>query len=175
MYSSPFLGTMVYSASPGQQWGHQLLIWGMESLLLVCVVCLIVTVGLVIAHQMGRKKRRIAPFQSRDRLLSAQLYEEFSRSNSFSPDEVAAAWKTVTEALDIDPVLLRPSDRFATDFESFKVPMGESELTELEFTLTWAGKRAKLACSWEKIQTVGDAAQFLCACEQVAKGTDPLT
>jgi len=175
MYSSPFLGAMVYSASHGQQWRHQLLIWGMQSLLVVCVVCLIVVFGLVIAHQMGRNRRRLAPFRSRDRILSAQLYEKFSRSNSFSPDEVADAWKKVAGALEIDPALLRPSDRFATDFESFRVPFGESELTELEFTLTWAGKRAKLACSWEKIQTVGDAVQFLCACEHVAKGTHPIT
>lgn len=160
---------MVYSATLSQQRHHELLILGMECLVVVCVVCLIVAVGLVIAHQMGRNKRRLAPFQSRDQLLSAQLYEEFSRSKSFSPDEVAAAWKTVAEALDIDPALLRPCDRFATDFESFKVPLGESELTELEFALTWAGKRAKLACSWEKIQTIGDAVQFLCACGQATR------
>jgi len=143
-------------------------------MLVACVICLVVAIGLVFAHQAGHNNRRLVPFEARDRLQSARMYEEFSRSNSFSLDDVAAAWKKVADALDIDPALLRPSDRFDTDFKSFKVPLGESELTELKFALMWAGKCARMEWSLEKTQTVGDAVTFLCACEQAERGEGSL-
>lgn len=168
------LQAMIYSGSLTQQWRHQWAIWFMETLLIVCVICLIVAIGLVFAHQLGHKKRRLAPFVARDRLQSAQMYEAFSRTSEFSSDEICAAWKKVADALEIDPALLRPDDRFDTDFESFKVPLGESELTELEFTLTWAGKRAKTKWSPESTKTVGDAVTFLCACEHAERAEKPV-
>lgn len=143
-------------------------------MLVACVVCFVVAIGLVFVHQAGHNKRRLAPFEARDRLQSIRMYEEFSWSNSFGPDQVADAWKKVADALNIDPALLRPRDRFDTDFNSFKVPLGESELTELEFTLVWAAKCARTKWSLEKTQTVGDAVIFLCACEQTVRGERPL-
>ena len=117
------------------------------------VILTMVTVGVWIFGRHLRQRERRALAQ-RELLSDSQIYDRFYGSSGFDEAAVKVIWHEISDALQMESGLLRPTDEFGKTFA--KNWLTNAALEELELKATARAKRMKRRINLSKIRTVDD-------------------
>ena len=132
--------------------------------LIILGILIVITIGIFYGIRYHRiriaiKRKR---FEDRESLAMNDIYQKFYSDSGLDKNHIIAQWLFVAKSLDLDPGLLRPTDKFKVELGPVKNYPCPSEFDDLEEEIGRKTVELNYTSKNLNFETLDDYIRFMC-------------